>query len=379
MQDAVRVLIAEDDALVGEMIRGLLETLGCEVLDVAEDGRQVLDLLPALSPDVVLMDIDMPVMDGITAAARIRDSHPVPVVMLTAYETPDLVTQASAAGVGAYLVKPPNSRDLERAITIAMARFADMVALQRLNAELDAYAHTVAHDLKNPLSSVIGFAEVLAEEGTTMSSDDLQRYLNLVAQTGHKMTNIIDELLLLASVRKRSEVPTDPLAMAPVVSTACRRLCDLIARTEADISVPDAWPLALGYAPWIEEVWVNYISNAMKYGGQPPRVVLGFDRSLPIDAAGQPLVRFWAADNGPGIAADACARLFQPFERLTQARATGHGLGLSIVRRIVERLGGTVGIESPPASPVPGFPEAGSLFWFTLPLSDPEMAGRALG
>jgi signal transduction histidine kinase len=109
----------------------------------------------------------------------------------------------------------------------------------------------------------------------------------------------------------------------------------------------------LGYAPWIEEVWVNYLSNAIKYGGRPPRVELG--------AETQPggLVRFWVRDNGPGIAPEAQVRLFVPFTRLDQVRAKGHGLGLSIVRRIVEKLGGQVGVISTPGQ--------GSVFSFTLP------------
>jgi CheY-like chemotaxis protein len=82
------------------------------------------------------MDIKMPDMDGLEAARLIYEQYPTPVVVLTAFETPELVEQASTAGVGAYMVKPPNRPELERVITIALARFEDMLALRRLNAEL---------------------------------------------------------------------------------------------------------------------------------------------------------------------------------------------------------------------------------------------------
>jgi AmiR/NasT family two-component response regulator len=134
----VRVLMAEDDPLVSEMIRGTLEDLGYTVVGEAIDGRQAVELTGVLQPDVILMDIEMPGVNGIEATQQIYETHPTPVVMLTAYETPTLVQQASVAGVGAYLVKPPKARELERAIIIAMARFDDLMKLRRLNEELQA-------------------------------------------------------------------------------------------------------------------------------------------------------------------------------------------------------------------------------------------------
>ncbi|MEJ2751008.1 MAG: HAMP domain-containing sensor histidine kinase, partial [Anaerolineae bacterium] len=115
------------------------------------------------------------------------------------------------------------------------------------------------------------------------------------------------------------------------------------------------WPLALGYTPWVEEVMVNYVSNALKYGGRPPYVELGATR--------QPdnRVRFWVRDNGLGLTPEQQAKLFTEFERLGQTRANGHGLGLSIVRRIVEKMDGDYGVES---TAVPG---EGCTFYFTLP------------
>jgi signal transduction histidine kinase len=128
----------------------------------------------------------------------------------------------------------------------------------------------------------------------------------------------------------------------------------LIQQYHAEICRPGAWPAAVGYAPWIEEVWINYLSNALKYGGQPPVVELG------ADVQDDDWIRFWVRDNGPGILPDDQARLFTPFTRLSQVDLEGHGLGLSIVRRIVEKLGGEVGMESDTTG-------SGSLFYFTLP------------
>ncbi len=131
-----RVLIAEDDILVSDAIQEVLAESGYTVIGEAQDGRQAIELTQTLQPDVILMDIKMPEMDGLEAARQIQERCPTPIVILTAHETSELVAQAGAAGVGAYLVKPPRQSDMKRAITIAMARFEDMMELRHLNGEL---------------------------------------------------------------------------------------------------------------------------------------------------------------------------------------------------------------------------------------------------
>ena len=135
-QKNIRVLIVEDEAMIAEMIQAVLKEAGYVVVGRAVDGVQAVEMTQSLRPDVVLMDIALPGMDGLEAARRIYETRPTPVVVLTAYETPELVERASAVGVGAYLIKPPKVRDMERAISISLARFSDLVTLRRLNAEL---------------------------------------------------------------------------------------------------------------------------------------------------------------------------------------------------------------------------------------------------
>jgi signal transduction histidine kinase/DNA-binding response OmpR family regulator len=243
------------------------------------------------------------------------------------------------------------------AITIDNARLVKALRqrtaeLEARNEELDAFAHSAAHDLKGPLGYMVGFAQVLEQDYTTLPEEDLRHSLRTIVQSGRKMSNIVDELLLLAGLRE-VEVEVRPLDMARVVEEAQARLAYMIEECQAEITLPDSWPVALGHEPWVEEVWVNYLSNAIKYGGQPPRVELG--ATVQADST----VRFWIRDDGPGIAPQDQARLFTPLTRLDQAHTKGHGLGLSIVRRIVEKLGGQVGVESDMGQ--------GSVFFFTLP------------
>jgi signal transduction histidine kinase len=242
---------------------------------------------------------------------------------------------------------------LAQALQATHALRQQTIELEERNAELDAFAHTVAHDLKNPLTSLLGFSDFLEGRVATLSKEDIHFNAQFIGQSGRRMASIIDELLLLSSVRTMEEITTAPLDMAYLVAEAWKRLAFMVEEYQPELILPDRWPMARGYAAWIEEVWANYLSNAIKYGGQPPRVELG--------ATPQPdgFVRFWVRDNGPGLTPGQQARLFAPFERLSQAQTEGHGLGLSIVLRIVEKLGGQVGVESEVGQ--------GSVFFFTLP------------
>ena len=232
--------------------------------------------------------------------------------------------------------------------------------LETRNAELDAFAHTVAHDLKSPLTIMTGFSMLLETRYEDMDKIAVMENLHRLSTTGRKMSNIIDELLLLASVRKMNDLELTPLDMGTILAEVQERLKDTFIKHKASVSLPKTWPTAIGYAPWIEEVWLNYVSNALKYGGEPqidiaPHLEFGAD-ILPE----QSQARFWVKDNGPGLTNEEKSQLFTQFTRLHKVRAQGHGLGLSIVQRIVDRLGGDVGANSTLGQ--------GSVFWFTLPM-----------
>ncbi len=234
-------------------------------------------------------------------------------------------------------------------------RVAERTAeLQARNEELDAFAHTVAHDLKGPLSILCGYAEILQSELTNLTPEIIDSSLDAIYSSSQKMVKIVNELLLLASTNKE-DIPLKPIDMPKVIQEVQARLKHMLQEYQAELVVSDVWPVAWGHAPWIEEIWANYISNAIKYGGELPR----------IEVAGRPLangmVRFEVRDNGDGIAKEDQAKLFTPFTQLAGGRKRGvsHGLGLSIVQRIAEKLGGEVGCESQLGQ--------GSVFYFTLP------------
>lgn len=221
------------------------------------------------------------------------------------------------------------------------------------NEELDAFAQTVAHELKTPLGVIVGYSHLLGKDDFSTKPERVRSTADQITQTSLKMNDIIQEMLLLASLRRVEDIQIYRLDMEHIIDEALQRLDNLILETQAKIKTPETWPTVNSYGPWIEEVWINYISNALKYGGRTPRIELGAEEH----SNGQ--VRFWVRDYGQGMTATQQARAFKQFTRFNPAKVQGHGLGLSISQRIIEKLGGEVGVES--------HPQNGSIFYFTLP------------
>ncbi|MCB9102430.1 MAG: hybrid sensor histidine kinase/response regulator [Anaerolineales bacterium] len=365
------VLIVDDHPTNIGLLLDYLSDSGLKVL-VAQDGLGALELVDYASPDIILLDVMMPGLDGFETCRRLKQkqaTHDIPVIFMTALsETVDKVTGFNIGAVD-YITKPIQHEEVLARITAHLTirnlqqnleaknnLLAEEIAeRQKLIEELDAFAHTVAHDLKNPLSCVIAHTEAMDEPWIT--PEESKKARQAVLEGGYKMKSIIESLLLLARTRQ-AEVELYPLDMGHIVNQVRQRLAVMLADSQAQLSLPNRWPIALGHELWIEEVWANYVENAVNYGGQPPRLELG--------AEPQPdgMIRFWIRDNGPGLSPEAQSRLFTPFTKLSQTPSPGYGLGLSIVQRIIDKLGGQVGVTSD------GIPGHGSVFSFTLPAAD---------
>lgn len=129
----MRVVVAEDEYLLSEDITRTLKKMGHHIVGEAVDGKEAVKIVMEKEPDIVLMDIQMPKMDGLEAARQIQSKKPTPIVVLTAHESQDLVDRASESGVSIYLTKPPQTAEIQRAMTMAVARHQDVLELRRLN------------------------------------------------------------------------------------------------------------------------------------------------------------------------------------------------------------------------------------------------------
>lgn len=142
MPSPLRIVIADDEAVIRLGLREMLKDQGYQVVGEAADGARVLDLVRKLRPDLVFLDIKMPGVDGLQAARTLVAERAVPVIILTAYADREFVDQAKEAGVLAYLVKPVRESDLRPAIEVAMARFQEIQALQEEIGNLEDALHT---------------------------------------------------------------------------------------------------------------------------------------------------------------------------------------------------------------------------------------------
>ncbi len=352
-------ILVVDDALSNRRIlTSFLRTQDGYQVQQAADGLAALESIQAKPPDLVLLDINMPEMNGFEVCRRLKASpqtSDIPVIFISALDaTEDKVKGFEVGGVD-YIIKPIEGTEVLARVRTHLQIRTLQRDLESQIAELDAFAHTVAHDIKNPLAVLVGYTELLRIDQAEMDVAGRDAYIVEMLEQGSKLFRIIEELLLLSSVRQDREIETQPLEMGKLVAGAQKRVRNLIESEKAELRQPAVWPTARGHAAWVEEIWVNYLSNALKYGGEPPRVEFGAT-ALPAEEA----VRFWVRDNGAGLTPAEQSLLFTPFERLEQVNVReGHGLGLSIVRRIITKLGGTAGVDSEVGK--------GSTFWFTLP------------
>lgn len=379
----VKILVADDVKDFHNLILGVFQQqirAGEYEFIFALDGQEALDQLQTdPNIDIFLVDIFMPKIDGLTLLLKLqhlefKHNPALTSIVISAYNDLKNIRKAMNAMAFDFLTKPTNIDDLR--ITIKKAarqsqRIKESIARYNLaqetlrqaneelelrikerTAELDAFAQTAAHDLKAPLGNVVGYIEFLEAYFANLASEEVVDILHKIKTSGQKGIKIVDELLLLAGIGKAS-VKITAVDMGPVIEQVLYDLALTIEQYKGQITIPNTWPTPLGYAPWLEVVWTNLITNGLKYGGHPPILELGFTPLSPN------FIRFWIKDNGSGLTKDNQRDIFTEFTRLDQTGVQGHGLGLATVRRIIEKLDGDVGVDSTPGQ--------GSTFYFTLP------------
>ncbi len=229
--------------------------------------------------------------------------------------------------------------------------------LQRSNAELEQFAYVASHDLREPLRMINGYVGLLQRRYADKLDSDAMEFIRFAADGASRMDRLVLELLEFSRVG-RMQQPLQPVAIADVVDRVLNDLQFTVAECGGTVVVPDALPVVLADRPQITRVFQNLIGNALKYRApdRPPRIELNVRRR-----GGD--WQFSVTDNGIGIAREDHDRIFHLFQRLhARGEYEGTGLGLAIAKKIIERHGGSIAVESEP--------DRGSRFTFTLHAAD---------
>jgi len=354
MNDKSKVLIFETNLDLANELKTQLVNESYNVdIHTAGDSHEGIDLY-----DIVIVDLDFVSYQDFYDTLPKNGNAPVLIYMGSIEELAN-ITDTNWG----YLVKDDLNQFVKIApIEVNRANAHNQMLRERqalvdenrqLTKGLEEFAQTIGHEMKSPLSTIVSYVSILVSEYHSIPKDEAMEFLKLIETLSIKASNIVDTLLLLASIPHLKDLELIPIKLERIMNAVDIRLRDVIMDTNSKIIFLESAETGIGYEPWVEEVIVNLVSNAIKYGGSPPAVKVGSDI---IDAN---YVRFWVKDNGQGIPKEEVSRIFTPFTRLKHTNIEGHGLGLSIVRQIVERLGGEVGVDSEVGH--------GSTFFFTLP------------
>lgn len=373
---SIRILCIEDDPDLVGLYRSRFPEERFSFTTVP-DGESGLAICYAEQYDVVLIDYTLPGMSGLHVIHELVRVNPNPpaMIMITGTGDEHVAVEAFKAGVSDYVVK-----DLKGVYLHLLPVIVDqIIAKQTLDREqqqlveqqsqliehLESFSFAVAHDLKQPLAVLLNSLYLIRRYNEAGMHDNIEAKVDQLQETVLKMNETLDALIMFARVERSDDFALHPLDMTQILGSTLLHMRDVIEASGAQITVKGELPISMGYAPWLESVWRNYLSNAIKYGGVPPVIEVGGE------AQADGMVRYYVRDNGEGISKEDQERIFLPFTRLRERKAKGYGLGLAIVSMIIRKLGGEVGVTSTPGKEgVDGGASSsggGSVFSFALP------------
>lgn len=337
------ILVVDDQAANVRVVGTLLGRKGYTVIP-AHSGPEALAAVAELAPDLILLDMMMPGMDGFELLAALREMpglHKVPAVFLTAAQDRDLLLRAFEAGAVDYVTKPFMPEELLARVDAHIGLKLTRDRLERVARERQELVNLVAHDLKNPLSSVLFATEML--QLPDCNPERVPRYVQIIHESANDAIGYIRSYL-----ETQSEVTHRAAAQSADLRdtlhwVAQRYELQLEARgMQLALRAPDnAGQVAISEMV-LRQVVENLVSNAMKYAPA------GGELELVAQPAAPGYWRVAARDRGPGIPAPLQRELFKPFHRLTEADPAGglsSGLGLSLAKQIIANAGGTLWYE----------------------------------
>ncbi|HYP08093.1 MAG TPA: response regulator [Bryobacteraceae bacterium] len=367
-QISADVLLVDDDETNRDILSRQLQRTGCAVT-TAEDAQAALSRISKQRFDVVLLDILMPGVDGVTALKQIKSERPdLPVIMISALDEMESVRQCLQLGAEDYLLKPfdpvllqsglaatldrSRLRQAERERTRALE--AALNQLQEVNGDLQQFAYAASHDLQSPIRTVMTMSQLLTRRYKGRIDEEADHLIDSITEGMRRLNELVDDLLAYSRLSWRGEEPPVEFPLREAVDFAMANLEEQRRAAGASIEI-ESLPFVVGRRTHYIQLFQNLIGNSIKYRGDKAprvRVTSSFDGEE---------CTVHVSDNGIGFDSAYAARVFEPFQRLHGYDYPGSGIGLAICARVVKQYGGRIWAESEVGK--------GSVFSFTIPMS----------
>lgn len=375
------VLLVEDEQTQRMVLRAVLERDGFAVEEAA-NGLEGLSIYDRVQPDIVLLDVRMPIMDGFATCEALRrkpGGDRLPILMLTILNDIDSINRGYEAGATDFVTKPVawpvlghrlrymlraseafevlarrEDELMHRVAERTSERNAANVELAAANNELEAFTYSVSHDLRAPLNVVRGFAAMLKSEAAALQPRE-RELLGRIGSQIQRMSSMIDDLLRYSRVSRGSDLALEQVDLAALVARMLEILRADYPRAAVTLS---QLPSRRCDPALIREVYENLIGNALKFSAKKsePEVEIGMESREGEDI-------MFVRDNGAGFDMAEAKTMFGVFRRFhSESDFPGNGVGLAIAKRIVERHRGRIWADSAPG--------VGTTFYFTLGKAD---------
>ena len=346
------------------LLREILSPLNVSITE-ATTADEALGLIKKKLFNLIYMDIEMPGTDGIEATKIIRKTlnfSYVPIIIMTAKASDETIEQSFAAGASDYINKPLHEAEVlarTRAIleksSVEKALVAAMQIAEKANNAKSQFMSSISHELRTPLNSIMGFSQLLASDPTQPLSAEQQENIDYVIKGGEYLLNLINEILDLAKIESgNTEFVLGSVALDDLLTHCVQMVMTQANDRKISIQQVKSGHTITADSKRSTQILLNLLSNAIKYNVEGGSILLGSD----LMANG--MIRITVTDSGLGISPDMQSELFEPFNRLGAEKTdtTGTGLGLVIVKSLVEAMGGQIGVDSEL--------NQGSTFWVEL-------------
>lgn len=361
------ILVVDDNVVNVRLLSDILSGMGYDVRK-ALSGKAALDSIYSCFPDLILLDIRMPEMDGYQVCEALKSdpkTYDIPIIFISASDDTWDKVKAFQLGGADYITKPfKNAEVLARVKNHLQIRSLQQQLIEnnqkltQANQELEEFTSVVSHDLQQPIQSILGFARIL--ELTLQDKLEAEEYTRLqsIINASDRMKRLIQDLLIYAKMGQE-QIGLEPVDCNQIMEQVKENLASAIAERNVNLTC-SSLPMVQGNELQLIQLFQNLINNAIKFTApdQQPEIQI-----KAVIRKNKCLISL--KDNGIGIPPEKTAEVFQVFKRFHDSKQySGHGIGLATCRKIAESHGGKIWFKSEV--------DVGTSFYFTLLMSGAE-------